>query len=137
MITRVSKELILGFSASGAWKWLLLFAAFFAPIKEEVYVVLALVLVDFVCGVWKSIRLKLPFSSKKMGNTISKLGMYVLVILCAFAFDKWILETSPWLSKAVVGFVAATEMVSIAENVDETTGLNLRDFLQNLLKRKQ
>ena len=128
---------IAAFKLQAAWKLLIVLGAMFRPIQEELYVIIGLVIADFITGVWKSIRVKSKFSSRKMGNTVGKFGVYFIVLLGAFGFDKWILETGPWLSKGISGFIACVELVSIAENAEQITGLKLKQFIQNFLKRNQ
>ena len=132
------RQYIAELSTLSIWKFILLLGAFFRPIQEEIYVITALICVDFFSGAWKSIRIHQSFNSRKMGNSVGKIVLYILAVLSCYAVDLWILEEpTPWLSKGVAGFIAATELVSIAENIDASTGLNLKDFLGNLLKRKQ
>ena len=110
--------------------------AIFRPIQEEVLVVVGLVTVDLFTGIWKAVMKKEKINSRKLGNTVSKFGLFAITILAAFAIDKYVIEAGMVMSKSVSAYIAMTEFTSIGENVSEATGRNISEVIKDTLRRR-
>lgn len=111
--------------------WLI---AILAPIYDVMGAVLLLVGIDFFTGVGAAVKLKEGISSRKMRNTLNKFLFYTLTIIAAHTVEMKITSAIPWL-KIVSGFIALTELRSIFENFNKIFGLNLWEFVKEVLKQ--
>ncbi|WP_299434384.1 phage holin family protein [uncultured Aquimarina sp.] len=110
--------------------WLL---TILSPINGVMMTMVFLILVDFITGSYASYKRKIPISSERIGNTISKFFIYNLVILASFLLETFIVDEVPFL-KIIAGFVAITEIKSILENFNKIYGIDLFKALVSLLK---
>ena len=78
------------------------------PIGSIVIVIYALIIIDFIIGVWAATKEK-NFDSTKMWNTVRKLFLYQLVILAGFLIETYIIDGLIPLNKIVSGFIAMIE----------------------------
>lgn len=113
--------------------------AYFAGIAPLVSIVLIFILVDFATGLYAAYIKKIKIESHKIRKTIEKLVFYSVAILLGYAFEIHIAEWSH-LSQIISGFIAATELFSIFENIYKITGLNLatklKEVIGNMLTKK-
>lgn len=97
-----------------------LLVSFMAVISPAVPLILTvgfLVVVDFLFAIyrqWKQDPSKI--TSRKMGNTISKLTTYTLAILSIFFLEKFILVGVLPITKIAAGLICVVELKSIDES---------------------
>ena len=121
------------------YKVLLALSVYFAPISSLIHVVLLFILLDFLTGMYASFKTKQKIISSRLRKTIEKFVCYSLAIIVAHIFQT---EIMPWLNftQLVAGFIAAVELLSIAENIKLITGLDLvkrfRDYIMSQFKKK-
>lgn len=102
-------------------KWLLsvflsVFAFFFDPTQQVAMVALfALIIVDFALGVAASRHTGNQIQSAKLRRTAIKFTVYFILVGAARVTEHAIPILS-FLDETVVGFLAATELLSILEN---------------------
>lgn len=102
-----------------------------APIHSILAAVFALVALDFVAGVYKSVIIdKKPFTSERMRHTVVKLVPYLLVILGGFSVDHIAALDEEWFTRAFAMLVCGVELRSLGEK----TGFNLFDTIRDRLK---
>lgn len=111
--------------------WLL---ALISPITTVMLTIVFLIIADFITGAYASYKNKIPISSERIGNTVSKFFMYNLVVLSAFLLEKYIVNEIPF-QRIITGFIAIAEIKSILENFDKIYGINPFKALINLLKQ--
>lgn len=104
------------------------------PLKYIGIVMFILITVDFFTGIWKAKHLKEPVSSRKMSNTVAKLVLYQIAILCGFLLETYIVPEIP-ITKIVSSFIGLTELKSISENISEITGINFYKKILEFIKR--
>lgn len=116
-------------------KSLMALIAYFAPISSMVHVVLAFVLIDFLVGMYASYRTKTPIISSKLRKTIEKLVFYTVSIMIAHMFQLHFMD---WfnISQIVAGFIAATELLSIYENIRKVTKLDVFKRIIDTIKEQ-
>lgn len=73
-----------------------------------------LVVVDFITGFSCGIKCK-TVSSRRASRTITKLIVYILLVLAAHQLTRYAFFLE-WLEHFLVIFLASTEMISILEN---------------------
>lgn len=97
-----------------------LLVSFMAVISPAIPLLLTvgfLVVVDFIFAIyrqWKQDPSKI--TSRKMGNTISKLTTYTLAILSIFFLEKYILLGALPITKIAAGLICVVELKSIDES---------------------
>jgi uncharacterized membrane protein len=79
---------------------------------------------------WKAVR------SNRLYDSVPKLIAYGSAIICFHAMEVFIDDTVP-LTKLVCYFIGSVELKSIAENIDELTGINLFEFIKEIFARKK
>jgi len=107
----------------------LLAITFIAPIQPILYGVLFLIFADTITGIMASFkRVKLPFkilkwnswkhiTSARLGDTITKALIYMLLIICGFVIDKHIINNSDlYFTKFFAASVSLREVKSLIEN---------------------
>ncbi len=109
-------------------------SAMLAPVQAIMWTMVFLIIVDFITGLTAAWKTKVPIQSKRMGSTLSKFLIYNLVILSAYFIELHVVKEVPWL-KVVSGFIAVTELKSIAENFSKIYGINLWSHIKGLFDR--
>ena len=109
--------------------------AYFTPAQELVLAVLFMWFIDWVLGVWKSLKAKRRLTSYRFRKSISKITTYIMCILSTFVMEKTFLPNWVPLTSVAAGYIAWVELVSIYENTSEITGKAFIKDLIALLKR--
>lgn len=114
---------------------IMLVLAYFIPIKGMVHAVIFLWAIDWILGVWKSLKAKRTLTSYRFRKSISKITTYVLAITSTYVLENTFLPEWIPICKVVAGYIAFTELVSIYENMSEITGKKLMLELLDVVKR--
>lgn len=104
---------------------LLVVMTLLAPIKPLAIACGFLVVADMVTGIWAAYKRKEKINSAEMRRSVSKMLIYQLTIVSAFALEKWILEDTIPVSRIVSGVIGMVEFKSILENASAITGQDL------------
>lgn len=110
------------------------------PSAHLLIALLAVIVLDFVTGVLKSVLTKQPITSKGYRGTISKFVQYAMSILCgsALAFfveqkvGKELAYVAEIGTEGLIIFIIYTEVTSIFENVYEMDSKS--PFAQNFIR---
>ncbi|WP_421944348.1 phage holin family protein [Pedobacter sp.] len=105
---------------------------YFAATHSALLVITLFVIVDFITGVWKAKKNKLPVTSKSMRVTIGKAVAYMLAIMVAHLFELTFVSVLPFM-QMVSFFIASAEIKSIYENLGEITGLDFWNYIKEKL----
>jgi len=116
--------------------------AFILPIVPFLIMVLMLVTADFFTGIQAAKKRKEIINSKGLRRSGTKIIMYFILILLSKGMeDVFFQDVSVPLVYMSSAYVAYTEYISVLENVEEVTGLNLKSkiisHLQALIPGKQ
>lgn len=114
---------------------IMLVLAYFMPIKGMVHAVIFLWAIDWILGVWKSLKAKRTLTSYRFRKSISKITTYVLAITSTYVLENTFLPEWIPICKVVAGYIAFTELVSIYENMSEITGKKIMLELLDVVKR--
>ncbi len=120
------KELLLG-ALLGFW-------AVLTPIHTICYVIGALVLTDFVAGLYKSWRNKVPITSRRMRDTVMKTLAYQTAVMVGFAMDFLAGTEGLLCTRAIAVLIGLTEVKSLDESMKETLGFSIWEALMAKLK---
>jgi len=108
---------------------------FLAPIKDYVYLVFGLIILDFITGSYASYRDGEHFTAKKMRRTIEKFFFYSIAIISAYILQK-IIDDGIECPRIVALFIGATELKSIYENISRITGVSVFKVIWTSIKDK-
>ena len=121
--------------------------AFFLPIAGIIHGLLVLVFMDLVTGIiahFKQNKIKFqPFkysfwkhiTSKGIGDTISKMLVYLILVISGFMIDMLIIPNAGLLITKIMGGAAGLrEIKSIIENSEKILGAGLITFIRAVSK---
>ena len=127
-----TQSIVDSFSVGGLFKsFLLLIAAFLAPIATVIFAVMFLIFVDLITGILASMKEKTTITSSAMSRTIAKTFVYCTTIIVTYVVHKYLLVGFDFPVESIVsGFIALTEMKSILENMDRMSNHSvLKDLI--------
>lgn len=124
-------------------KLLGIIGAFFLPISGILFLIGFAIFVDTLTGIWKSKKLKIPITSRKLSAIISKLFLYELAVIGFYLIDYWILNdiiltffsVKLMLTKILALTLVSIEVMSINENYISIRKISIWDSLRNLFLR--
>ena len=124
-------------------KLLGIIGAFFLPISGILFLIGFAIFVDTLTGIWKSKKLNIPITSRKLSAIISKLFLYELAIIGFYLIDYWILNdiimtffsVPLMLTKILALTLVSIEVMSINENYISIRKISIWDSLRNLFLR--
>lgn len=98
---------------------LILLMAFLAPVRQAIFAVYFLIIVDLISGLWASMKEKQPITSSGLSRTIGKILIYSTTIIVSFVVHQYLLGGFELPIEGLVsGFIAITETKSIFENLN-------------------
>lgn len=109
--------------------------AILSPVVPILLTVGTLITIDFIIGLWRAYKMKEKITSRKMGNTISKMLLYQLMILSLFLLETFILTDILPFTKIAAGLISVVEIKSISESIEKVTGVNVWTKLVKIIKR--
>ena len=117
--------------------------AFFLPISGILFLIGFAIVVDTLTGVWKSKKLGIPITSRKLSAIVSKLFLYEVAVIGFYLIDYWILNdiilvffSIPLMLTKILSLVLVSiECISINENIKAVKGVDIWQGLKNLFAR--
>lgn len=127
-------------------KWLSLMSiiiAFLMPISGLLFLVGFVIILDTITGVWKSIKNKVPITSRGLSAIISKMLLYEITVVLFYMIDHFILNgiikhffsVDLLCTKVLSLILISIEVMSINENYKAVKGLDLWQAMKNLFAR--
>ena len=104
-------------AASSLSGWMVALLAYLTPLSGVFYLMIILLLADFITGVAASAKQHIPRSSKRLRRSASKMLCYFGIIYLFWEFEiKLGIE---WVAtyKFVAGFIFLIEVISVLENM--------------------
>jgi phage-related holin len=111
--------------------------AVFLPIKAILFVMLVLVIADFITGIYAAIKAKRLITSAGLKRTVGKFLIYELSVCLAFLVHQYLIGDLIPAEKIIASAIGLTELKSILENLDEITGQNTFQALLNRISAAQ
>jgi hypothetical protein len=119
--------------------------SFFLPISGILFLIGFAIFVDTLTGIWKSKKLGVPITSRKLSAIVSKLFLYEVAVILTYLIDKFILNdiilqffSVPLMLTKVLSLVLVSiEAISISENYKAVKGIDIWSALKNLLQRSK
>jgi uncharacterized membrane protein len=109
-------------------------ASFFIPIKGFLLFTVAVVFADTITGIKAARKEGQKISSKGMYRTTEKIVVYFTSILI-FELAKNTFSIPFPITYMVAMMISATELFSVAENVQRITGVNLNVLITRFFKK--
>lgn len=109
--------------------------AIFSPVVPILLTVGFLITLDFFVGIYRAYKLKEKITSRKMGNTISKMFLYQAMILSIFLLETYIVTDILPLTKIAAALIATVEIKSIDESIEKMTGVGIWKRMVKIIKR--
>lgn len=109
--------------------------AYFLPIRPLIYAVLFLFFMDWVLGVWRSVKNRRKLTSYRFRKSVSKITTYIICIMSTWVMQKTFLPDWIPIAHLAAGYIAWTELVSIYENASDISNKELIKNLLALLKK--
>ena len=124
-------------------KLLGIIGAFFLPISGILFLIGFAIFIDTLTGIWKSKKLNIPITSRKLSAIISKLFLYELAVIGFYLIDYWILNdiimtffsVKLMLTKILALTLVSIEVMSINENYKAIHGISVWDSMKSLFAR--
>lgn len=115
-----------------------LFQDAYTNLPETVYILLVLIVLDYITGVCLAVKEK-TVSSKIGAKGIASKVLIICLVALSYIVDTWILCSGEKFSSITILFYCANEVISIFENVNRF-GLpmpqKLKDLINNLKNKK-
>ena len=148
VIKYMIQKLIMVFSTINPFSAILLsILAFFAPIQMIANGILLLIGFDLITGImahFKSNKIKFHIfkaeswkhiTSAKLGNTVTKTLVYMILLICGFLIDMWIIpNASLYFTKLLSGAAALREIKSLIENAEKILNGGLIATIRSFIK---
>ena len=118
-------------------------STFFLPITGILFLIGFAILVDTITGIWKSKKLGIPITSRKLSAIISKLMLYEVAVILFYLIDRFILNdiiltffsVPLMLTKILALVLVSIETISISENYKAVKGIDLWQAMKLLFAR--
>lgn len=104
----------------------------FAPVHMVMFSAGFLIFADFVTGCWKSIKEGKKITSAGWRRTLTKMGVYQVIIMSGFLAEVYLLGNAIPISKIAASAIGMTELLSIVENVEVIYG---QPIFKKLIKK--
>ena len=118
-------------------------STFFLPITGILFLIGFAIVIDTVTGIWKSKKLGVPITSRKLSAIISKLMLYEIAVILFYLIDRFILNdiiltffsVPLMLTKILALVLVSIETISISENYKAVKGIDLWQAMKLLFAR--
>ena len=118
-------------------------STFFLPITGILFLIGFAIVIDTITGIWKSKKLNIPITSRKLSAIISKLMLYEVAVILFYLIDRFILNdiilvffSIPlMLTKILALVLVSIETLSISENIKAVKGIDLWQSMKLLFAR--
>ncbi|MBE9488448.1 MAG: phage holin family protein [Bacteroidetes bacterium] len=104
-------------SLSSPIGWLLALMGHLTPLKDVFFLLLLIVVADFLTGLRASKKKDIPWSSRRLRKSISKMLCYFGIVYLLFEFQNILNIDFIASYKLVAGFIYLVELISILENM--------------------
>lgn len=124
-------------------KLLAMIGTFLMPISGLLFLVGFVIVLDTITGIWKSIKHKVPVTSRGLSAIASKMLLYQVTVILFYMIDQFILNNiilqffsvQLLLTKVLALILVSIEVMSINENYKAVKGLDLWQAMKNLFAR--
>jgi phage-related holin len=119
--------------AIGSVLWALA-GPYIIPIADFLAITALLVFVDLITGLFAARHRKENIRSRGLFRTLEKVVVYFVAILSAQGMEQVFQLEFLYLTYLVSFAIASTEFISVIENVETITGIDVRDRISEAFK---
>jgi hypothetical protein len=105
------------------------------PVAPIIYTLTFVIFCDFIFGLYRAYKAKEEITSRKMAQTLPKLFLYNLIIICLFLVDKYVIQTGIGLEKIACSLMVMIELKSCDESFKTIFGYSLWNRLLDSIDR--
>ncbi len=112
-----------------------IFGTYLLPVHSVIYIMVFMVSIDMLTGLWKARKKHEEITSKKLGDTIEKMILYMIGIITSYVLQQHIgieIIKPLWVFGTLI---ITREYVSIIENIEAITGTKLVAVIRNQINR--
>lgn len=106
-----------------------------SPVAPIIYTLTFVIICDFIFGIYRAHKAKEEITSRKMAQTLPKLFLYNLIIICLFFVDKYVIQTGIGLEKIACSLMVMIELKSCDESFKTIFGYSLWNRLVDSIDR--
>jgi len=117
-------------------KVLLALLLYLSPIKIFIHLISALIIIDFIMGISKSLMLREAITPKKMKKTVYKLILYSVAIITAYLVQQIAGDEGIGWVRIAALFIGVTEAKSIYDHISKMIGGDIFSRLWEILISK-
>lgn len=140
---RMQLAILLATIKQSSFQLLTVVGAFFLPVSGILFLIGFSIVVDTLTGIWKSKKLKIAITSRRLSAIVSKMFLYELAVIGFYLIDFWILNdiiltffSVPLMLTKILSLVLVSiEVMSINENYKEVKGIDIWQGMKNLFAR--
>jgi len=140
---RMQLAILLATIKQSSLQLLTVIGAFFLPISGILFLIGFSIVVDTLTGIWKSKKLKIAITSRRLSAIVSKMFLYELAVIGFYLIDFWILNdiimkffSVPLMLTKILSLVLVSiEVMSINENYKAVKGIDIWQGMKNLFAR--
>jgi hypothetical protein len=109
--------------------------AILSPVVPLLLTIGFLIVIDFIFGMYRAHKTGEKITSRKMGNTISKILLYNLMVISVYFLDHYILKTGLNLEKIAASLIGIVELKSLDESFVKLFGWSIYDKIKKAIQR--
>ena len=140
---KVQLSILLSSIQKSSLQLLAVVSTFFLPITGILFLIGFAIVIDTITGIWKSKKLNIPITSRKLSAIISKLMLYEVAVILFYLIDRFILNdiiltffSVPLMLTKILSLVLVSiEVMSISENYKAVKGIDLWQAMKLLFAR--
>jgi len=106
-----------------------------SPVAPLLLTIGFLIGMDFIFGIYRAHKTGEVITSRKMGNTISKIVLYNIMVLSVYLLDHYILNTGLGLEKIAASLIGIVELRSLDESFVKIYGWSIYDKINKSIQR--
>ena len=113
------------------------FAQFFRPIGDFIFLIIFLIIGDFITGVWAAKKRGEIINSSGFRRTFQKVVVYAFsIILTEYISVVMLKDIEINISYPIAILIVITEFKSVSENVLTITGVDIWEKIKELILKK-
>ena len=140
---KVQLAILLSSIQKSSLQLLAVVSTFFLPITGILFLIGFAIVIDTITGIWKSKKLNIPITSRRLSAIISKLMLYEIAVILFYLIDRFILNdiiltffSVPLMLTKILSLVLVSiEVMSISENYKAVKGIDLWQAMKLLFAR--
>lgn len=111
------------------------FGTYLLPVHSVILIMVFMVMIDFTTGIWRALKDRNSITSKKLGDTIEKMILYMVGIIVSFVLQNHININGFNIMWLFGTLIITREYVSVIENIEGITGTKMVYSIRKYIDR--